>query len=201
MVFRKGGFLSKNENWRLNGKLLDVVSEYNYLGFVFTTRMSLKRGVDALAVKGRRACMGCIKCVCRLSDVSKNCFFRIFDTQVQPVLLYASEMWGLHRLDNVEKVHTLACKRFLNVHLRVPNKFVYGELGRHPLYVNSAVRCIRYWLKLQTLDMSRIPKQAYVMLQNLDDKGKVCWVTHVKNTLFSLGFGFVWLQQSVGCVK
>ena len=106
MVFRKGGFLSKNENWRLNGKLLDVVSEYNYLGFVFTTRMSLKRGVDALAVKGRRACMGCIKCVCRLSDVSKNCFFRIFDTQVQPVLLYASEMWGLHRLDNVEKVRS-----------------------------------------------------------------------------------------------
>jgi hypothetical protein len=201
MVFRKGGFLGKNEKWKLNGKLLDVVNEYNYLGFVFTTKISMKRGVDALAVKGRRACMGCIKCLCRLNEVSKSCFFKIFDTQVQPVLLYASELWGLHRLDNIEKVHTLACKRFLNVHLRVPNKFVYGELGRYPLYINSAVRCIRYWLKLLKMDMSRLPKQAYAMLKSLDDRGKTCWVTYVKNTLFSLGFGYVWLQQGVGCER
>jgi hypothetical protein len=201
MVFRKGGFLGKNEKWKLNGKTVDVVNEYNYLGFVFTTRISMRKGVDALAVKGRRACLGCIKCVCRLNEVSKKCFFKIFDSQVQPVLLYASELWGLHRLDNIEKVHTLACKRFLNVHSRVPNKFVYGELGRYPLFVNSAVRCLRYWFKLLKMDMSRLPKQAYVMLKNLDERGKTCWVTHVKNSLFNLGFGYVWFQQGVGCEK
>ena len=152
-----------------------------------------------MAVKGRRACIDCVKYISKLREISKNCFFKIFDTQVQPVLLYAAEMWGMHRLDNVERVHTLACKRYLNISLRVPNKFVYGETGRYPLYINSAVRCIRYWLKLQTLDMSRLPRQAYVMLRNLDEKGKACWATHIKNSLFCLGFGYVWLQQSVGC--
>jgi hypothetical protein len=201
MVFRKGGYLGKNEKWKLDGKELDVVNEYNYLGFLFTTKISMKRGVEALAVKGRRACMGCIKCMFRLNGMHKDSFFRIFDAQVQPVLLYASELWGLHRLDNVEKIHTLACKRFLNVHLRVPNKFVYGELGRYPLYINSAIRCFRYWLKLLNLDMSRLPKQAYIMLKNMDEKGKVCWATHVRNTLFRLGFGYVWLQQSIGNEK
>lgn len=199
MVFRKGGFLGKNEKWFLNGRQLEVVNEYTYLGFVFTTKMSLKRGVDALAVKGRRACIDCIRHVRKLNDISKTCFFKIFDAQVQSVLLYSSEMWGLKRLDNIEKVHTLAIKRFLNVPLKVSNKLVYGEVGRYPLYINSAVRCIKYWLKLLKLDISRIPRQAYVMLKNLDEQGKTCWATYVKNTLFSLGFGYVWLQQGVGC--
>jgi hypothetical protein len=110
-------------------------------------------------------------------------------------------MWGLHRLENVEKVYTLACKRYLNVQLRVPNKFVYGETGRYPLFINSAVTCIRYWLKLLTLDRSRLPKQAYEMLKNLDERGKVCWVTLVKNFLFSMGLGYAWIHQGVGCEK
>ena len=71
----------------------------------------------------------------------KNAFLKIFDTQVQPVILYSAEIWGLHRLSNVERVHTFACKRYLNVLFKVPNKFVYGETGRYPLYVNSAIRC------------------------------------------------------------
>lgn len=117
------------------------------------------------------------------------------------MLLYSSEMWGLHRLDNIEKVHTLACKRFLSVPLKVSNKLVYGEVGRYPLYINSAVRCIKYWLKLLKLDISRIPRQAYLMLKNLDERGKICWATYVKNTLFCMGFGYVWLQQGVGCER
>ena len=201
VVFRKGGFLAANENWTLDGRPLEVVNEYNYLGFVFTSRISVKRGVDALAVKGRRASIDCCRCISRLSEISKKCFFQIFDTQVQPVLLYASEVWGTHRLDNIERVHTRACKRYLGVSLRVPNKFVYGETGRYPLYVNSTIRCIRYWLKLQTLEQQRLPRQAYIMLRKIDEQGKLCWATHIKNILHSLGFGYVWLQQNVGCIK
>ena len=37
------------------------------------------------------------------------------------------------------------------------------------------------------------------MLFNMDERGKNCWATSVRNILFSLGFGYVWLQQGVGC--
>ena len=124
---------------------------------------------------------------------------KIFDTQVQPVIPYSAEIWGLHRLSNVERVHTFARKRYLNVPLKVPNKFVYGETGRYPLYVNNAVRCIRCWLRILKLDSARLPKQAYIMLFNMDERGKNCWATSVRNILFSLGFGYVWLQQGIGC--
>ena len=148
MVFRKGGFLGKHEKWHLDGNNIEVVNEYTYLGYTFTTKMSVTKGVDVLAAKGKRACVECVRYIGKLSEISKKCSFKIFDTQVQPVILYSAEIWGLHRLNNVERVHTFACKRYLNVPLKVPNKFVYGETGRYPLYVNSVVRCIRYWLRI-----------------------------------------------------
>ena len=45
---------------------------------------------------------------------------------------------GLQCLKNVEKVHTFACKRFLNVPVRTPNKSVYGDLRRYLLYITVA---------------------------------------------------------------
>ena len=162
--------------------------------------MSVTKGVDVLAAKGKRACVECVRYIGKLSEIStqKKLFLNI-DTQVQPVILYSAEIWGLYRLSNVERVHTFACKRYLNVPLKVPNKVVYGETGRYPLYVNKAVRCIRYWLRILKLDPARLPKQAYTMLFNMDERGKNCWATSVRNILFSLGFGYVWLQQGVGC--
>jgi hypothetical protein len=78
MVFRKGGFLAKHEKWLLDGNELEVVNEYTYLGFVFTTKMSLQKGVDALAVKGRRACVDCVRHIGKLTEMSKSCFFQNF---------------------------------------------------------------------------------------------------------------------------
>ena len=47
------------------------------------------------------------------------------------------------------------------------------------------------------MDNSRLPYQAYKMLCTLDENGKKNWVTTVAQTLFHLGYGFVWLKQGV----
>jgi hypothetical protein len=75
---------------------------------------------------------------------------------------------GLSRLDTIEKVHLAACKRFLGVSLCTPNKMIYSELGRFPLFINPTLRSLRYWFRLVQLDESRLPAQAYRMLFNLD---------------------------------
>ena len=40
VVFRKGGFLGRNERWFIGGTVLEVVNRYMYLGFIFTTAMN-----------------------------------------------------------------------------------------------------------------------------------------------------------------
>ena len=44
--------------------------------------------------------------------MTRQTFFKIFDIKIQPILMYASEIWGTVRLDDIEKVHMMACKRF-----------------------------------------------------------------------------------------
>ena len=55
MVFRKGGYLSKHEKWYYDGIEMEVVNKYHYLGFAFTTTLSVKQGTDHLVAKDKKA--------------------------------------------------------------------------------------------------------------------------------------------------
>ena len=84
---------------------------------------------------------------------------------------------------------------------------VYGELGRYPLYIDSAVSTVRFWFKLQSLFLVRLPKQAYQMQINTSCRyaDNQCqthnWVTGVKHCLDTFGFSVVWLNGGVGNEK
>ena len=175
IVFRKGGFLGKTEKWFLEGNEVEVVNSYTYLGYTFTTKLSVCQGVSLLAAKGKKATYDCVRALRNFSEMTRQTFFKMFDAQIQPIVLYGSEIWGLQRVDVIEKVHTLACKRFLNVPLKTPNKCVYGDLGRYPLFVNSCIRAVKYWFKLLHMNENRLPKEAYHMQINMELNGKCCW--------------------------
>lgn len=124
----------------------------------------------------------------------------MFDSQIQPVVLYGSELWGLDKkvIRHCESLHLFGLKRFLGVDRKTPNDLVYGETNRFPIYINSAVRCVRYWLKLLKMNSDRLPRKSYEMLYDLDLKGKHNWVSNIRMCLFELGFGYIWIYQEVG---
>ena len=134
-----------------------------------------------------------------LNNNSLEEFLKLFDAQVQPIAQYGSELWGLDKAAiYIEKVHLYTLKRFLGVDMKTPNDLEYGETDRFPVTLNSAVRCIRYWVKLICMGEYRLPHKAYMMLCNLDARCKRNWVSNVRMHLFELGFGFVWMNQGVG---
>ena len=47
----------------------------------------------------------------------------------------------------------------------------------------------------------RLPHKAYMMLYNVDARGKRNWVSNVRMQFFQYGFGFVWMNQAVGRVN
>ena len=140
MVFKKGGHLGKKEVWHLGGQKLGVVNSYTYLGYIFTTMLSTNQSVNYLAMKRRKATLACGRALSS-GEIPRKPFSKYF---LYRYILYGAEIWGLQCLKNVEKVHTFARKRFLNVSVRTPNKSVYRELGRYPLYINSCMRSIKY---------------------------------------------------------
>ena len=86
--------------------------------------------------------------------------------------MYGSELWGFQQFAVIEKAYMFACKRFLNVGVQTPNKMIYGDLGRYPMFVTAGIRSVKYWLRIINLSDEKLPKKAYNMLLYLQNLGK-----------------------------
>ncbi|RUM93601.1 MAG: hypothetical protein DSZ28_07615 [Thiothrix sp.] len=196
MVFRLGGHLAHHEKWYVGNTRLEVVNEYKYLGMMFSTKLCTNTSLSDLALRGKSAAIQIIRTLFKLGTVSPEIWFKMFDAQVQPTLLYGAEIWGLSCSDIIESVHLFFMKRYLNVSSRTPNTLVYGELGRFPLSVNATIRCVKYWLKILGMPLSRYPRKVYQMLLSRNTEGEN-WVTVVKAALIRYGFEQEWSRQIV----
>ena len=114
VVFRNGGVLRENDKWFYHGNEIEVVNEFNYLGLLFNYNGKFSKTQKHAADQGRKANFA-------LSAKLKNhCFnvetqLSVFDTYVNSILNYGSEVWGLHKAPDVEKVHSSFCKTLLGV--------------------------------------------------------------------------------------
>lgn len=197
VIFRNGGYVARCEKWFYDGHVISIVNCYKYLGLFLSTRLSFTNALNETTGKARRGVIDIFRTLWRLGDYSAAIFLKLFDAQIKPMLLYGAEIWGLSHYKQIEKVHTFALKKLLNVSPRTPNDMAYGETGRYPLYICSFTACIKYWLRLTKMDNSRLPRKAYNMLLSLHNSGKSCWVSQIHNTLYRFGFGFIWENQGV----
>ena len=186
MVFRNGGRLKDNEKWVYNNCELEIVDEFNYLGLLLNYNGKFTKAQQQLADQGRKALFS-------ISSKLNNFFFNIetkcsvFDTYVNSILSYASEVWGFHKGSDIEKVHLMFCKRILGVKKNVSNKLVYFELGRLPCHIFRKIRAMKYWLKLRNTD-NCILKTCYEEMVNENDK----WIENIRLELDILGLAFLW---------
>ena len=202
MTFRKGGFLGRSEKWYFGRTRLEVVNSYKYLGFTMTTKLSTEIALAEYAGRAKNRIISIFRALYKLGPIDVNLFFKLFDTQVKPILLYAAEVWGNRQVEGreklhvIERVHMYACKRLLGVSMKTPNAFIYAELNRFPLTIDSVMRSIKYWAKLLQLPQERIPRQAYE--REKAEMNKVNgWGHNLKKQLEENGYGNVWLSEGV----
>ena len=99
-------------------------------------------------------------------------YLNIFDKMILPILLYSSEILGFNYFDKIEQVQHIFCKRLVGLSSNTLNEAALGELGRYPLAVHYHLRCMKYWLKILSMQSGRYPKACYAMLYNLDQHDK-----------------------------
>ena len=199
LVFRKGGYLGKSEQWHYGNQPIEVVNSYKYLGYTMTTKLSVEIPLAEFAGRAKNKILTIFKTLYKLGKIEPDTFFRLFDAQVKPMLIYASEIWGLankESLQTIEKVHMCACKRMLGVTPRTPNTLVQGELDRYPLAIDTQLKVIKYWAKLTQLDISRLPRQAYER-EKLERNKPDNWALGVKQLLQTNGYAFVWENEGI----
>ena len=198
IVFRNGGFLRRDEKWFYQGKQIEVVSFYKYMGLLFTPKLVWTKTKENLAEKANKAIITIKILQNKLGSLSIYDCFKLFDTMIVPILCYGSEIWAFEIANQIETVHDRFCKTILKVPIHTTSVLARGELGRYPLCLTYFIRCIKYWLKLTRMEDFRYPKQSYLMLKNLDDCNRITWATSIRNLLCRYGFGYVWIAQGVG---
>ena len=197
MSFRLGGHMARHEVWYLYGQKLDVVSAYRYLGVTLSTKLCTNTVLSDLACRGKAAMYRIMNALRGLVHVSPHVLNKIVDAQIQPILLYGSEVWGMDDCQLVEAVHLTMLKQYLNVSPRTPNTVVYGETGRYPLCINAVIKSVKYWLKILKMEEHRFPRMVYkMMLKNIDEYDN--WASKVKQTLVSNNLSNIWSAQEVG---
>ena len=116
VVFRKGGYLGARERWTYNGVIMPVTNTYKYLGILISTRLTFVAACKDLASKGKKALMCILQQLSALNNNSFELFIKLFDAQVQPVVQYAAEIWGLDKAAiYCESAHVFALKKYLGV--------------------------------------------------------------------------------------
>ena len=197
VVFKKGGQLSKKERWFYNGKDIEVVQNFSYVGINFSNRLSMYKMAEAASIKAKKVLMYLFSTFNKMLYIPVNTFFKVFDTRICPVMLYGSELWGLQYMNCIEHVQIYACKRLLNIGMDACNLSVLGDTGRYPVQIMASKRVIKYWIRILKLPKSRFVKLCYNMLLHYDKLGYSNWVTLVRTNLYSNGFGHVWEQQHI----
>ena len=92
VVFKKGGKLAKNEKWFYEGRKLEITNSYKYLGVYINNHLSWSLHVNYAAVQAQKVLVGTMKQLQILGEVSMNTYFKIFDTKINPILLYGAEI-------------------------------------------------------------------------------------------------------------
>ena len=188
--------LPQNQFFCYGDQQIEYVTEFNYLGVIFSKNGSF---TSTLKNNVRKANIAMYEVLSkgRSLNLSVSCQYDLFEKIVKPILLYGCEVWGLSNTDILERVHLKFCKLLLNLKKSTPSFMVYGELGAFPLDVFIKQRIVNYWSRILQAKENKytnvLYRIMYVKFQNEDFRCP--WLKFVKNIFDNCGLSNVWYFQ------
>ena len=139
-------------------QIIEQLGQYKYLGNIVgsTQRQNsdvFKYNYDYLCGKSRKAMFGIAK---RLQHIPPQTMIHLYESCVQPILTYGSDVWGVNKAgrDAVDKVLLWFLRPILRVKATTSNIITLGQFGKMPPGVICETNCILYFLRLKALPQS-----------------------------------------------
>ena len=181
---------------------MEIVNMYKYLGIYFSTRLSFSHALNDMSQRAKNGVICIFKLLWSLGERSPSIFFKLFDTQIQSMLNYGSEVWGLDADHTpIERVHLFALKRFSKHKSTYPKSNGLRPDRTVPVICKYLCKCIKFWLRILKMTPCRLPFKVYKMLLQLHERNKRTWASSVCYVLYKYDFGDVWVNQGVGDEK
>ena len=148
--------------FQCNDKALKVTDRYKYLGIWFQEYLDLSITVHEVAKSASRA-LGLVIAKCKAAGgVSYKCFKKIYESTVQPIILYGAGIYGMKEHKILNTIQNRACRFFLSLPPKAPNLAVNGDLGFKSVRCMLHTGAVRTWLRLKNMDRDRLAYQAFL---------------------------------------
>ena len=108
VVFKKGSHMAPTENWFYNHTETEIINLYKYLGYTLTTKLSSHVACREYSNKPKGKILDLMKTMWSLGTFDCSLFFKLFDCQVKPMLLYASWILGIANIHVIKTAHLFA---------------------------------------------------------------------------------------------
>ena len=186
MIFNKTGRHIR-ENFYFGQDRLTSTRQYKYLGFLVTPSGEINSGLKDLKDRALRAFFKLKKKMGPTFRTQPSLTIKLFRSLIEPILLYASDLWGVMKLPTSNPIETFFmsfCKQLLGVQKQTTNFGVLLELGLIPLTIWGKKKAIKNWVRIaKGENCSKILKEAYAFAveENLS------WPQNAKDTVSQIG--------------
>lgn len=144
--------------WHYGEDNIEIVNNYVYLGVDITYNLSfrshLKNKLSASKVAISSTWSKYINNP-KISNVNK---LKIFNAASKSIMLYAAQIWGYVKYDDVEKLFRFFIKKMLHLPANAPNYVLYLETGYSSLYISSLKLHFSYVNRVLSLSADRLPR-------------------------------------------
>ena len=200
IVIFSRGTVKKYPKFYIGPEEVDVVSEYTYLGVVFSCNGSFTKACKKQVVQAKKAMFGLLE-KARILKLPIDITLDLFDKMILPVLTYGCEVWGISNLREVEIFHRKFMRILLNTYNFTPNCMLYGELGTLDISSRVSCRMMHFWAKLKFGKQDKLSSLLFQVMSKLfisdPNKCNFKWMKHIKDNLDQSGFGWVWKATDI----
>ena len=195
--FRKKNTQVTRFNFFFDGTSLKVVDKYKYLGTMLHEHLDYNVTSTILAAAAGRALGSVISKFKLLKNVGYQTFYKMFHSNVVPIVDYCSSVWGYNSADSGNKIQYRAIRYFLGVHPKAPLLALEGDIGWMSCKTRHNVNMIRLWNRYINMNDTRLTKRVflwdYEMCKN--------WCLEVKQIFNSIEYHSVFEDKEICDIK
>lgn len=190
MIFRKGGKRNINESWNINGQQMEIVNDYKYLGFKFSTKSTFDNHITILSRKAQKAINAACGVMKRANVHSLKTRLYLLDTLVKSGMLYGVELWGWEKSEKMEKTQGKYVKMIMGLSQNTPNYIWRMESGRRSVEIETRKRTSKYLLEILNMHEDRLPKKCLMEeIRGIKNSNPSRWGKTFKKALEDVGDG------------
>lgn len=160
--FRPAAIHCTQFNFRCGDVVLDLTDSYKYLGLWFNKHLDMKFAVNELAKSASRALAALYTKFLYVGGMDYDVFCKLYESLVEPVLLYGAGLWGLREHKKLNTVQNKACRYFLGLGKNAANIASRGDMGWSSCSVKQKIEACRLYFKLERTSENRLVKKTFI---------------------------------------